>query len=43
MTVRVLVGVLCAAAAAEKSAAVSKELSQQARALNGLISRFQLG
>lgn len=30
-------------AAAEKSAAVSKELSQQARALNGLISRFQLG
>ena len=41
--VRVLVGVLCAAAAAEKSAAVSKELSQQARALNGLISRFQLG
>lgn len=43
MTVRVLVGVLCAATAAEKSAAVSKELSQQARALNGLISRFRLG
>lgn len=29
-------------AAAEKSAAVSKELSDQARALNGLISRFQI-
>ena len=29
-------------AAAEKSAAVSKELSNQARALNGLISRFQI-
>ncbi|RKI71875.1 methyl-accepting chemotaxis protein [bacterium 1xD42-67] len=28
--------------AAEKSAAVSKELSQQARALNGLISRFRI-
>ena len=29
-------------AAAEKSAAVSRELSQQARALNGLISRFRI-
>ena len=29
-------------AAAEKSAAVSKELSQQARILNGLISRFRV-
>lgn len=27
---------------AEKSAAVSKELSSQARALNGLISRFRI-
>ncbi|MCI8501622.1 MAG: methyl-accepting chemotaxis protein [Oscillospiraceae bacterium] len=29
-------------ATAEKSAAVSKEMSQQARVLNGLISRFQI-
>ena len=29
-------------AAAEKSAAVSKELSNQARTLNSLISRFQI-
>ena len=29
-------------AAAEKSAAVSKELSGQARTLNGLISRFRV-
>ena len=29
-------------AAAEKSAAVSRELSQQARALNGLIRRFRI-
>lgn len=29
-------------AAAEKSAAVSKELSQQARTLNSLISRFRI-
>ena len=30
-------------AAAEKSACVSKELSGQARTLNGLIGRFQIG
>lgn len=29
-------------AAAEKSASVSKELSQQARTLNSLISRFRI-